>query len=60
MNEQKVANNHKVFHPLLSGIWNFLRTPVGGKDRLMIGRLLTLMLGINGMDITNRFFGRQP
>ncbi|MES2657549.1 MAG: SbmA/BacA-like family transporter [Verrucomicrobiota bacterium] len=58
MNEQKVAINRQTFIRLLSAIGSFLKSPVGGRARLMLAALLTLMLGINGMNVANSFVGR--
>lgn len=58
MNEQKVAINRRTFGLLLSGIRNFLRSPVGGRAWLMLAVLLALMLGINGMNVANSYVGR--
>ncbi|MES2477422.1 MAG: SbmA/BacA-like family transporter [Verrucomicrobiota bacterium] len=58
MNEKKVAISHRTFRLLLSGILNFIRSPVGGKARFMLASLLILMLAINGMNVANSYVGR--
>lgn len=37
----------------------FVRSPAGGKAKLLLGGLLLLMLAINGMNVLNSFVGRD-
>lgn len=58
MNEPLVPNRFQAFRRLLGAIRNFLKSPVGGKARLLLAALLILMLGINGMNVANSYVGR--
>lgn len=58
MTEQASATRSKTFRRLLSAIAGFLKSPVGGKARLLLAALLVLMLCINGMNIANSYVGR--
>ena len=58
MNEQKVAISRKTFRRLLGAIMTFLKSPVGGRARLLLVALFVLMFGINGMNVANSFVGR--
>lgn len=58
MNDQKVAISRKTFRLLLTSIGNFLRSPVGGRAKLLLACLLLLMLSINGMNVANSYVGR--
>ncbi|MDP3849816.1 MAG: SbmA/BacA-like family transporter [Luteolibacter sp.] len=58
MNEPKVSKRLQAFRRLIGAIRNFLKSPVGGKARLLLAALLLLMLGINGMNVANSYVGR--
>ncbi len=58
MNEPPVPTRRQSFRRLLGVIRNFLKSPVGGKARLMLAVLLVLMLGINGLNVANSYVGR--
>jgi putative ATP-binding cassette transporter len=58
VNEQKVAISRHTFRRLFGAIGVFLKSPVGGKARLMLAALLILMVGINGMNVANSYVGR--
>ena len=58
VNEGKPATNHHTMRRLFGAVANFLRSPVGGKARLLLLCLLLLMLCINGMNVANSYVGR--
>jgi putative ATP-binding cassette transporter len=58
VNEGTVATNNNSMRRLYSAVANFLKSPDGGKARLMLLCLLLLMLCINGMNVANSYVGR--
>lgn len=58
MNEQKVAISRQTIRRLFGAIRSFLKSPVGGKARLLLAALLVLMIGINAMNVANSYVGR--
>lgn len=48
----------QAFRRVVGAIGNFLKSPVGGKARLLLALLLLLMIGINGMNVANSYVGR--
>ena len=57
--EEKGNNlNRQTFRLLLRSVTIFLKSPAGGKARWLLGCLLLLMLGINGMNVANSYVGR--
>ncbi len=48
----------QAFRRVAGAIGNFLKSPVGGKARLLLALLLLLMIGINGMNVANSYVGR--
>ncbi len=59
MSVEKGAINHKTLIRLIRTISNFLRSSAGGRARLMLAGLLLLMIGMNVMNVTNSFVGRN-
>jgi putative ATP-binding cassette transporter len=58
MSEQKPVPGRQTYRRLLSSVALFLKSPAGGKARWLLAALLLLMVGINGMNVTNSFVGR--
>ncbi len=59
MNGDKGTISHKTIKRLIGTITNFLRSSAGGRARLMLAGLLLLMIGLNVMNVTNSFVGRN-
>jgi putative ATP-binding cassette transporter len=59
MSVEKGAINHKTLIRLIRTISNFLQSSAGGRARLMLAGLLLLMIGMNVMNVTNSFVGRN-
>ncbi|MCE9520587.1 MAG: ABC transporter ATP-binding protein/permease [Verrucomicrobia bacterium] len=58
MKEEKVAINRQTIRRLMRGLAIFMKSPVGGKAKLLAAGLLFLMLCINGMNVLNSYVGR--
>ena len=58
MKEQKVSISRQTFSLLGRAIMVFMKSPVGGRARLLGLSLLLLMLCINGMNVINSYIGR--
>ncbi|MES2470233.1 MAG: SbmA/BacA-like family transporter [Verrucomicrobiota bacterium] len=58
MKEQTSALNRQNFRRLAGNVGLFLKSPAGKKARWLLAGLLTLMLGINAMNVANSFVGR--
>ncbi len=58
MKEEKVAINRQTMRRLARGLATFMKSPVGGKAKLLTAGLLFLMLCINGMNVLNSYVGR--
>ncbi|MBC8125926.1 MAG: ABC transporter ATP-binding protein/permease, partial [Gloeobacteraceae cyanobacterium ES-bin-144] len=58
MNENPTAITRQTMRRLLGAIGNFLKSSEGGKARMLLFALFVLMIGINGMNVTNSFVGR--
>lgn len=58
MSEPTTEPRRRIFHRLLAAVAIFLKSPVGGKARLLMAALLGLMLAINGMNVANSYVGR--
>ena len=58
MKEQKVSISRQTFSLLGRAIMVFMRSPVGGRARLLGLSLLLLMLCINAMNVINSYVGR--
>ncbi len=58
MNGERRAITRRTLGRLMHVISVFLKSPAGGKARLMLVALLFLMLCINGMNVTNSYVGR--
>jgi vitamin B12/bleomycin/antimicrobial peptide transport system ATP-binding/permease protein len=49
----------ETWHLFMSAVRNFVTSEVGGKAALMLGLLLVLLLGINGLNVVNSYVGRD-
>ena len=49
----------KTWHLFVSAVRNFVTSEVGGKAAMMLGLLLVLLLGINGLNVVNSYVGRD-
>jgi putative ATP-binding cassette transporter len=60
MNESKSspAFSRQMLHRLKRSIVMFLKSPAGGRARLLLAALLFFMLCINGMNVLNSYVGR--
>lgn len=58
MEEERVRINRQTLGRLGRVVRMFLRSPVGGKAKLLVAGLLGLMLCINGMNVLNSYVGR--
>ena len=59
MKDQKLSVNHLTFRRLVGVVAMFLKSPVGGRAKLLLAGLLLLMLCINGMNVANSYVGRD-
>lgn len=59
MPDKKVAVTRETLRRLVRVVLIFLRSPAGGKAKLLLGGLLALMLAINGMNVINSYVGRD-
>jgi putative ATP-binding cassette transporter len=58
MKEKETSFRRQTVRRLLRSISIFLESEVGGKARWLLGGLLLLMFGINGMNVANSYVGR--
>jgi putative ATP-binding cassette transporter len=59
MAENKVSLKRETLPRLGHVVGMFLRSKVGTKAKLLLGGLLLMMLGINGMNVLNSYVGRD-
>lgn len=59
MTEKKVSLKRETLPRLGRVVRMFLRSRVGTKAKLLLGILLLMMLGINGMNVLNSYVGRD-
>lgn len=58
MKEQKLFISRQTLQRLGRAAGIFLKSPSGGRAKLLVAVLLALMLGINGMNVVNSYVGR--
>lgn len=59
MSEERTSPlNRQTFRRLLRSISVFLKSPYGGRAKLLLAVLMILMLGINAMNVANSYVGR--
>jgi vitamin B12/bleomycin/antimicrobial peptide transport system ATP-binding/permease protein len=49
----------KTWHLFVSAVRNVVTSEVGGRAAMMLGLLLVLLLGINGLNVVNSYVGRD-